>query len=396
MALVVPSEWSDSGSESSLSPEAFEIAEFPVSRSGDVNRHRYSHPSHVARWIELWRPDVIDLHEEPFSSVTHQMLRGVEHVAPVVAYTAQNVSKRWPPPFAQWERGAFARLCGIYPCSRQAAAVVRGKGYDGIIEVIPLGYDATLVGTAATERPQQLLFVGRLVAEKGVIDCIRILETVRRVIPHARLTVVGEGPEHAHAREFASRLGLDGAVSWKGWLPADQVIAEYQSAAVVLAPSRTTETWVEQFGRMLVEAQACGAVVAGYDSGAIREVAGEAAILVSEGEGLRLAERVVDVMTDRKDWRRRHTLGIEQAARASWPRIAERQLAFYERVLTARSPRPPRRPGPTSRAAAEAEFGSAACLAGGQHRPFALPLLRRPGLHSRLSGRIIDAFLERG
>jgi len=72
------------------------------------------------------------------------------------------------------------------------------------------------------------------------------------------------------------------------WLDAQGLAKRYWRAHVVLAPTRT---WVEQFGRMVVEAQTAGAVVVGYASGALPEVVGQAGVLVPEGDVLALDAR---------------------------------------------------------------------------------------------------------
>ena len=148
LTAVVPAQWSEGGAEQVLSPEPYEVVELPVLRSGDINRHRYEDAAAQRQVLDRVQPDLIDLHEEPFAVVTRQWLGVVPAAVPVVSYTAQNIDKRWPPPFAQWETAALRRLAGVYPCSRQAASVVRGKGYGGLLEVLPFDVDATTMHAA--------------------------------------------------------------------------------------------------------------------------------------------------------------------------------------------------------------------------------------------------------
>src|SRR4051812_44746993 len=72
LALIVPRAWSEGGVTHQLAEEPFEIIELPVARPGDVNRHRYADPQRIADLVRQRRPDVVDLHEEPFSAVVHQ------------------------------------------------------------------------------------------------------------------------------------------------------------------------------------------------------------------------------------------------------------------------------------------------------------------------------------
>src|SRR6185437_1607867 len=187
--LVVPRAWPEGGGEAELPVEPFRIVELPVKRPGDVNRHSYMDGAALARVLHEEAPDVLDVHEEPFSAVARQILRLAPAGTPAVMYTAQNVDKRYPPPFAQYERAAHQRVAALYPCSRQAAAVARGKGFDGPIEVLPLGYDPALffAGTQSLDGHELVLaLVGRLVPEKGLTDAIQVLAHLNRLRP-ARL-----------------------------------------------------------------------------------------------------------------------------------------------------------------------------------------------------------------
>jgi hypothetical protein len=157
----------------------------------------------------------------------------------------------------------------------------------------------------------------------------------------------------------------------------------------VLVPSRATSRWVEQFGRTVVEAQACGAVVAGYASGTIPEVAAGGAWLAAEADTLGLARAAARLAVDEAAWRALRGRGAAAAADKGWSAVAAGQLELYRRAVAAG----PQQPGPAnarSRAEASARFGPPARTGDGQARPFALPVLRdRRRLGSTL-GRMLD------
>jgi glycosyltransferase involved in cell wall biosynthesis len=393
VALVVPATWPEGNGETRLSSENFPIFELPIARPADVNRYAYSDPGRLERLIRELKPDALDIHEEPFSVAARQWLAAAPAELPIVMYTAQNVDKRFPPPFSTHERRAHRRVTALYPCSRQAASVARGKGFAGLIEVIPLGYEPSMY----REDEQKLgndefvlgLF-GRLVPEKGVTDAVRVLARLNAVRP-TRLVVAGSGPEEGAARELAASLEVTDRLEFLPWQSSAELAATYRTAHVVLVPSRPTETWVEQFGRVIVEAQASGAVVAGYASGSIPEVGGDATILADVGDVSQLAERVVQLASDPAEYARRREKGIALSRTRTWTTVAERQASLYRDV--ARSdvqrlhlPRSPEK----RRAAARAEFGPTATTTAGT-RPFALPLLRRGGTAVSALAGMLDA-----
>jgi glycosyltransferase involved in cell wall biosynthesis len=395
ISLAVPATWPEPYDEAGRRDE-FPIIELPIVRAGDVNRHAYGDTHALRLLIEDVRPDVLDLHEEPFSIAARQWLAAAPVEMPVVMYTAQNVDKRFPPPFAQYERTAHRRAVALYPCSGQAASVARGKGFSGLIEVLPLGYDdaAFTPGSQSLDDDEIVLaLIGRLVPEKGVTDAVRILAVVHSA-RSARLMIVGSGPEEPAARAIAAALGVADRVQFEPWQSTAELAAAYRGAHVVLVPSSPTTTWVEQFGRVIVEAQASGAVVAGYASGSIPEVAGEAGVLTDVGAASRLAERIVELAADAADFAGRREQGIRRSTTRTWTRVAEAHADLYRRVAAGDIrrvglPRSPQK----RRAIARAEFGATAATTAGT-RPFALPLLRRGGTTSAVFAKVLDGTAE--
>jgi glycosyltransferase involved in cell wall biosynthesis len=389
--LVVPATWPET--PDAVGAEPFPVVELPVERAGDVNRHRYRSAADLRAVIAEARPDVLDLHEEPFSVAARQWLRAAPPELPVVLYTAQNIDKRLPPPFAGWERAAHRRAAALYPCSAQAASVARGKGFAGLLDVLPLGFDEALFrpgSQRADDAEVVLLLAGRLVPEKGVLDAVRVLASLARP---AQLLLAGSGSAAADARALADRLGVGARVELLGRRDGEELASLYRRAHVVLVPSTATATWVEQFGRVIVEGQASGAVVAGYDSGSIAEVGGAAAALAAPGDAEGLGRRVAELLADPDELERRRRAGIELAAGRTWTRVAERQVALYRAVLAgAFRLALPESPA-ARRAAARREFGPSAATAAGS-RPFALPVLRAGGVVPRLLGRVLDRAAE--
>lgn len=393
VTLGVPHTWPEGGG-GSIGDERFRVEELTVARAGDVNRHSYADISALRALLEQVRPDVVDLHEEPFSVAVHQWLQVVPRELPVVVYTAQNVAKRYPPPFGLYERQAYARVAGVYPCSRQAASVVRSKGFTGTVCVIPLGFDPETFreGRQSLEDDElTLAHVGRLVPEKGVLDAVRILARINQSRP-ARLVIVGSGPEANPARALADSLRVGDRLEVESWRPADELADIYRRAHVVLVPSVATSTWTEQFGRVIIEAQACGAIVAAYASGAIPEVVAGTGVVVAPGDVSALGTALVRLVEEAEGYAEHRSRGLQLAQTRTWDRVAAMQAALYHQVTRQDAqPRPAMPLSPRERrAAATAEFGAAAPLSAGA-RPFALPLLRRGGVGARALGFVADA-----
>ena len=89
------------------------------------------------------------------------------------------------------------------------------------------------------------------------------------------------------------------------------------------------------FGVTLLEAMACGTPIAASDITGFRELVsgGEEAVLVPMKEPAEWAETVVSLLGDQAQRRRMGQAGLAKAAGYSWPRVTERILQVYRRVL---------------------------------------------------------------
>ena len=171
-------------------------------------------------------------------------------------------------------------------------------------------------------------------------------------------------------------------------MDADALAALYRTMHIVLLPSRATQTWVEQFGRVIVEAQASGAVLAGYDSGSIAEVSGVAGVVVGEGDWRELSGAILALCAEPARYEALRAEGQRNVAAMTWDHVAQRQLQFYERALSAAGSGDTR---PAGRAAAIVEFGAPTRLSGDLARPFAAPGLRADNAVTRGLARALDA-----
>ncbi len=97
-----------------------------------------------------------------------------------------------------------------------------------------------------------LLYVGRLVEEKGVRELVRVFQSLLEQYPHLKLTIVGDGPEIGRIRHAEG-------VSCKGYINREEdLLEEFQSSDIFVLNSYEIDGWQELFGISLVEAMACG------------------------------------------------------------------------------------------------------------------------------------------
>ena len=282
---------------------------------------------------ESW--DVIDIHEEPFALATAEILliRALRrNRAAVVLYTAQNIHKRYPIPFRWLERWALRTAAGISACNHEAAAIAERKGYAGRARVIPLGIDPARFGpddaskrddVSPSDRSATVGFAGRLVPEKG----LHVLFEAAGVEPRIRLRVVGAGPMYADLAVRAAAPDLAGRVAFAGGVAPSEIAAFYREIDVLAIPSIPTPTWTEQFGRVAVEAMACGIPVVSSDAGALPDVVGGAGIVVPSGDARALAAALIEASGHRAGELR--AAGLKRAEECSWSNVARQYVDLY-------------------------------------------------------------------
>lgn len=296
----------------------------------------------VALWRELGRPhDVLDIHEEPFALATAEVLavRALRRLrAPYLLYTAQNIAKRYPVPFRWLERAALRRAAAVVACNEGAAEIVRAKGLRGPAVVIPLGVDVPDVASTGTDRDATTVrvgYAGRLEPHKGVRVLLDAVDGDERL----HLTLAGDG---SLRDEVTARAAASGRVDVLGGVAADDLPAFYVALDVLAVPSLETPGWVEQFGRVAVEAMACGVPVVATATGALPDVVGGAGVLVPADDAAALRDALVGVGTDAELAATLRKAGRERARECAWPAVAARYASVYAQVLAVTDVRPGR------------------------------------------------------
>ncbi len=319
-----------------------------------------SHPALFAYdprplWRALGAPhDVLDVHEEPFALATAEILavraarrawdrlhgRHVGAPAPYLVYSAQNIHKRYPAPFRWIEQVVLHRAAGVHVCNDDAGQVLRSKGASGDVVTIPLGVDLTDPSSAPAPRPAAVRdrvvvgYAGRLAAHKGVDVLVRAV----LADPGLTLRIAGAGPQKAELQATAS--ASSGRIELVGSLDGAALVEFYRSLDVLAVPSLDTPGWREQFGRVAVEAMACGVPVVASDSGALPDVVGDAGLLVPPGDAHALGVALRRVVDDPRFARTLRERGLRVAESCAWPEVARRYHELYERVAGLHSPAP--------------------------------------------------------
>ncbi|MGH8642693.1 MAG: glycosyltransferase family 4 protein [Burkholderiales bacterium] len=121
-----------------------------------------------------------------------------------------------------------------------------------------------------TAAPLELVYIGRLTAEKGLYEALRGLHLAHRQGARARIVLAGSGPEEARLRQFAQELGLAADASFVGPVSGADKIRLLTNADVMVLAS-----YSEGLPYALLEGMAAGTTVITTRVGAIPDVVTE-------------------------------------------------------------------------------------------------------------------------
>jgi len=191
------------------------------------------------------------------------------------------------------------------------------------IVVTPYGVDPAFRPEGPKREGRYALFVGAMQPRK---DPVAAVEALARVNGELRLVLVGpEKGQGDRVRWAVRRLGLEQRVEFGGHVEREELAALYRGALCLVFPSR-----YEGFGLPILEAMASGTPVVAARTGAVPEVAGDAAVLVEPGDPAALAEGIRRALAEGEQLA---AAGLERARRFSWAETARLTLGVYRELL---------------------------------------------------------------
>jgi UDP-glucose:(glucosyl)LPS alpha-1,2-glucosyltransferase len=192
-------------------------------------------------------------------------------------------------------------------CVVAVSAFVRDRFIDGLASprkppvVLPNCIDLESLPplSSAASRDDLILYVGRLVAEKGPDVFVEAVARALPRLPGWRAEMIGAdrfragGADTPLIRTVQAQATAAG-IAMRGYQAHEQVLETMARAAILVMPSR----WQEPFGLTALEAMACGAALVCSPRGGLPEVGGEAALYAEPDDPASVAEAILALARD--------------------------------------------------------------------------------------------------
>jgi glycosyltransferase involved in cell wall biosynthesis len=183
----------------------------------------------------------------------------------------------WGVPGGWFQRLYFQFAKKVIVHTRKQANELKSRGFPHHnLVVMPIGVDTKLFSQKADNQylnnTNQLLFVGRILPSKGVVETIETFHEVYKKFPNTKLRIIGPASDRDYFLEVTQRireLDLESAIEILGKsIPNNNLPSFYQEADIFLFPTKS-----ESLGIVMLESMSCGTpVVTLRNSGSTDEV----------------------------------------------------------------------------------------------------------------------------
>ena len=262
----------------------------------------------IARQLPLGHYDLLHSHWILPQGLAGSLARRGKHLPHVLTVHGGDIFGLGGPLMARFKRAALQDADAVTVNSSATETAVKAIGASVRrlarismgVSVEPL--DARQAALAERLRQEHrgaagplLVFIGRIVEEKGVEDLLRATRLLAQSAPGRRALIVGEGQDRADMEQLARRLGIADITHFAGWVDAADIPAYLHAGDVFVGPSRTAANgWIEAQGLTLIEAMAVRTPVVATRVGGIVDAVrdGETGLLVDERAPAQIASAV--------------------------------------------------------------------------------------------------------
>jgi glycosyltransferase involved in cell wall biosynthesis len=189
-------------------------------------------------------------------------------------------------------------------------------------------YDNSIVSMLGLPEKPYFLHVSNGKPYKNTLALLEAFSSLAKTTD-VNLIIIGRKSAFSyHIEEFIKNSNLVDRIYLLGNLKNSEVVRLMQEAKAMLFPSL-----YEGFGLPVIEAMACGCPVMTSDRGGLKEVAGDAALLIDPASIQSMASGMKFILDNNEAMGDLRKKGIERASHFRWSKIAEEISNFYREIL---------------------------------------------------------------
>lgn len=196
--------------------------------------------------------------------------------------------------------------------------------------VIPNPYqEETFYQIPEIVRDRELVFLGRLVPDKGADLLLEVLAQLKSEGLTPNLTIVGKGPEEETLRQQTIKLGIETQVEFVGARVGAELNCLLNAHQILVVPSR----WQEPFGVVALEGIACGCVVVGSEGGGLKDAIGPCGVTFPNSDVESLTKILGDLLNHPNKLSMYRQNAKKHLVRHQRAEVTKAYLKVFERAL---------------------------------------------------------------
>ncbi|MDI2091574.1 glycosyltransferase family 4 protein [Commensalibacter oyaizuii] len=233
----------------------------------------------IIRYIKQYQPVMVEIHNRP--EIALSIAKKFPDI--VVSLTLHNDPVGMRRAKIAAERQLLLQKLHVVTVSEFLKQRFLSDNVRGEVTVLSNSIDLRAVPSyiPIDHREKTILFVGRMVADKGADLFIQICQRILLIDPSWKIEMIGadrffkNSQETSFIKQLRHQIKNDQVVM-RGYLPHDEVLKRMATVKVIIIPSR----WPEPFGMTALEAMACGTPLLVSSRGALPQIVGNAALII--------------------------------------------------------------------------------------------------------------------
>ena len=297
--------------------------------------------------VKKCKPDIIHIMEEPFSIFMFQTILAKKlwaTKAKIVFYTYDNLSYDYKFPYKlsfvykYIELFTFKNVDYGLCANEEARNIILSKGFANPVKVLYPCFDLSFLKKRETGNLKSELgltgavigFIGRIIEEKGLDILLKACSKLNEAFS---ILIIGNGNYKNNLIKLSNKLGISEKVKFIKGINYNDIPKYLSLLDIFVLPSKTTDKWKEQFGRVIIEAMACGVPVIGSSSGAIPEVIGDNGLIFKENDYNDLKNKILLLIKDIEFRNKLKALGENYSKNFSVENYTKKIYRIYNDVL---------------------------------------------------------------